>query len=113
MRGKASNPSIREQKLPTLCTKPLTFAKALPSITVDKLADKTEVVTSTLNADDASFGISITDLFKSKPDTNVSDSQLCISYDISLANKSADGGVEGFKITKKDFDSATSGNNIG
>ena len=94
-------------------TKSLSFAKALPSITVDKLADKTEVVTSTLNADDASFGISISDLFKSKPDTNVSDSQLCISYDISLANKSAGGGVEGFKITNEDFETATSGNNIG
>lgn len=87
--------------------KPLGFAKAAPSLKVEKLDEDSDVetVTSLLNTNDASFELSISELLKSTPDSNADDAQLCISYNIDL---SAAGGLNGLKITKADLDAAES-----
>ena len=90
--------------------KSIGFAKSAPSLTVEKLEDKTEAVISTLNTEDASFGISISDILEATNDSAVDNAQLCISYNINLADAS---GEEGLLIQKDDFDTVTSGNNTG
>lgn len=80
------------------------FAKEAPDLKVEKIDENTEVVTSKISGADASLYIPISDLLKSTDDSKVEGAQLCVDYDINLADIGGDDGIE---ITKAALETAS------
>lgn len=99
--GKYKDSSTNQEKT-------VEFASSAPYLNIEKIDEDSEIVTSKISGADASLELSISDLLKSTDESNVEGAQLCINYDINLADI---GGQEGISITKEELENTA--NNTG